>query len=127
MTEAVCSQADYRLHPRLSPFTPIPLGPVGSSEGDMKTASSRKYEGYEVSTGCISLALSPPSSPFILSSHSSHFPSPRREERREERYAIVTTTEGRSEVSVSDEGSDDRPVPAVGRRQGDEGKDRGHE
>lgn len=59
--------------------------------------------------------------------HSSHFPSPRREERREERYAIVTTTEGRSEVSVSDEGSDDRPVPAVGRRQGDEGKDRGHE
>ena len=54
----------------------------GSSEGDMKTASSRKYEGYEVSTGCISLALSPPSSPFILSSHSSHFHTPRRGLRR---------------------------------------------
>lgn len=50
---------------------------------------------------------------YALSSH-----TPRREERREERYAIVTTTEGRSEVSERDEGSDDRPVPAVGRRQG---------
>lgn len=45
------------------------------------------------------LSLRSPSFPLSL--------RPAGEERREERFAIVTTTEGRSEVSERDEGSDE--------------------